>query len=283
MPELPEVETIMQGMRPALEQRFLQKVQVNRPDLRRPFPAHLKETLTQRRIIKLYRRAKYILADLEGGWTLLIHLGMSGRIFIDPPGHPIEERRHEHVVMITDEHTRLALVDPRRFGMVDLFRTEEAAHYPPLASLGIEPLDDGALTPEHLKHALGKSLTPIKNALLDQKRIVGLGNIYVCEALFRASIHPARPATQLTNKERERLCMIIPEILHEAIKAGGSTLRDYVTTDGEKGTFQTMHQVYGREGEECIFCAQHHKKTALIMRITQSGRSTFFCPQHQRK
>lgn len=279
MPELPEVETIMQGVRSVLEGKRIQTACVHRPDLRRPFPPYLTETLSGAQVCHVRRRAKYILIDLADGHTLLIHLGMSGRLFIEdsPATHP--SRKHEHFLIVTEEGTRLSLVDPRRFGMVDLFPSQA----PPLfmQKLGMEPLAEGALTPTRLEKMFHTVRVPIKNALLDQTKIVGLGNIYVCEALFRTGIHPQTPAQALSRKDHARLSIEIPAILQEAIAAGGSSLRDYVTTDGTKGTFQTLHQVYGRTGEQCRVCAQKGHD-AVIERITQAGRSTFFCPHHQK-
>ncbi|CDG33851.1 Formamidopyrimidine-DNA glycosylase [Parasaccharibacter apium] len=281
MPELPEVETILQSMKASLKGHSLSSVEVNRPDLRLPFPPGLSTILLHQTIIQLRRRAKYILMDFQHGWTLLIHLGMSGRLFIDPARQNLPPRKHEHLVLWTSNDHRVALVDPRRFGMVCLFQTEQEHQQPQLAHLGVEPLSD-QFTAEALAATLVTTRMPIKNALLDQRRIVGLGNIYVCEALFRARIHPARAADSLSKAETNRLCSLIVEILQTAIAAGGSTLRDYVHTDGQPGAFQTLHLVYGREGQPCPACLAKGYSIP-IQRMTQSSRSTFFCPHCQKK
>lgn len=271
----------MRGIRTALKGKRIQQVHINRPDLRRPFPSNLKMILMRAKVQEVRRRAKYILIDLDNNWTVLIHLGMSGRLFIDKASDAHELRKHQHFDFLLNEGTRIALVDPRRFGMVDAFPSPPASEPPFMKRLGIEPLGEEPLTPITIRDLFEKTHSPIKNALLDQTKIVGLGNIYVCEALFRAGIHPQKTANALSQTEYERLSHVIPEILREALAAGGSTLRDYVTADGQKGSFQELHQVYGRAGESCPICAQKKRK-ALITKITQSGRSTFFCPQHQK-
>lgn len=272
----------MQEVRSVLEGKRIQAVRINRPDLRRPFPPNLKDILTGQKVRNVKRRAKYILVDLANRHTVLIHLGMSGRLFIDKNYECHSHRKHEHIIIMTEDGTRLSLVDPRRFGMVDAFSSDNPASYPRfLTHLGIEPLEEGALSASVMRDLFCTVRSPIKNALLDQKKIVGLGNIYVCEALFRAGIHPQLAANSLSYSSYARLSSIIPAILKEAIAAGGSSLRDYVTTDGKPGGFQNLHQVYGRTGEACSVCHQKGKK-ALIEKISQSGRSTFFCPHHQK-
>ncbi|EHH68482.1 bifunctional DNA-formamidopyrimidine glycosylase/DNA-(apurinic or apyrimidinic site) lyase [Gluconobacter morbifer] len=276
MPELPEVETVMRGFRDAFEGQRISRVSVNRPDLRWPFPLDLREKLEGRTVLSFHRRAKYILMRVEGGWTMMLHLGMSGRLLLGRAGQNTTPPRHEHLVLETENGARAGLVDPRRFGMVDLVHTAEETDHRLLAGLGIEPLEprlDGAL----LSELLAGRRTPIKTALLDQKLIVGLGNIYVCEALFRCGIHPERPAATITAQDAENLVKAIRSILNEAIAAGGSSLRDYVQADGTKGSFQNLHLVYGREGETCLTCGE----AGRITRITQAGRSTFFCPSCQ--
>lgn len=280
MPELPEVETILQSMKPALEGQCITSVGINRPDLRTPFPAGLSTIPLHQPVTGVRRRAKYILIDFQHGWSLLIHLGMSGRLFIDPATRNIPPRKHEHLVIWTDNKNRIGLVDPRRFGMVCLFRTEQENQQPQLRHLGMEPLSS-AFTAERFAAACSTSRMPIKNFLLDQRRIVGLGNIYVCEALFKANIHPTRAAADLAHEEVERLHEAIVEILQAAIAAGGSTLRDYVHTDGKPGSFQNLHLVYGREQQECPACRLENRHTSIV-RMTQSGRSTFFCPHCQK-
>lgn len=301
MPELPEVETIMLGLRPVWEGDRFQEIIINRPDLRRPFPKNMKEILEGARILHLYRRAKYILCNIESPvpsseksrkWTLLLHLGMSGRLLIESQNHDISPRKHEHLVFVTENGNRVGFVDPRRFGMADLVPTDRLQDFSAFTALGIEPLDQEQFTLKNFQKALSchssNVKTTIKSALLDQKRLVGLGNIYVCEVLFRAGISPLKPVSQLSGRDMEVLWKIIPKILLEALAAGGSTLRDYVNADGEKGNFQLLHQVYGREGQPCPDCVGHHgkdkpyqKSCPGIQRIVQNGRSSFFCPQKQ--
>ncbi|WP_225197972.1 bifunctional DNA-formamidopyrimidine glycosylase/DNA-(apurinic or apyrimidinic site) lyase [Gluconobacter oxydans] len=277
MPELPEVETVMRGFRDAFEGHRISHVSVNRPDLRWPFPADLREKLEGRHVFSFHRRAKYILMRLEGGWSMLLHLGMSGRLTIGRAGTNATPPAHEHLVLETDSGARAGLVDPRRFGMVDLVRTSEEDRHRLLAHLGMEPLSD-AMTGPALADLFRGRRSPIKSALLDQKLIAGLGNIYVCEALFRCGIHPERQACTLTKEENAALAEAIPQILEQAIASGGSSLRDYVQADGTKGGFQDLHLVYGREGAPCPNCGAG----SPIQRMTQSGRSTFFCPTCQK-
>ncbi|MBS1084941.1 bifunctional DNA-formamidopyrimidine glycosylase/DNA-(apurinic or apyrimidinic site) lyase [Gluconobacter sphaericus] len=273
MPELPEVETIMRGFQDAFEGHRISHVTINRPDLRWPFPADLRETLEGHRVLSFRRRAKYILMRLDGGWSMLLHLGMSGRLMIGRTGTNATPPTHEHLVLETDSGARAGLVDPRRFGMVDLVRTAEEDSHRLLAHLGVEPLSDAMSGPTLVDLFRGRR-SPIKSTLLDQKLIAGLGNIYVCEALFRCGIHPERQASTLMGKESAALAEAIPQILEQAIASGGSSLRDYVQADGTKGGFQDLHLVYGREGTPCPNCGAG----SPIQRITQSGRSTFFCP-----
>ena len=275
MPELPEVETVMRGMQARLEGRLIQRADIRRPDLRWPFPSNLAARLTGARVLSFRRRAKYILMRLDGGDSVLLHLGMSGRITLRPRGKNDPEL-HEHVVLETDDGWEIAFVDPRRFGSIDLVPTATEDQHRLLASLGVEPLS-AALTPKYLKAALANKRTPIKAALLDQTLIAGLGNIYVCEALYRARIPPTALAGTIPTRR------LVPEIkatLTEAIAAGGSTLRDYVQPGGELGYFQHAWQVYGREGQPCPACPGP-PTCAGIARITQSARSTFYCPKLQ--
>ena len=208
---------------------------------------------------------------------MLLHLGMSGRLTIGRAGTNATPPAHEHLVLETDSGARAGLVDPRRFGMVDLVRTSEEDRHRLLAHLGMEPLSD-AMTGPALADLFRGRRSPIKSALLDQKLIAGLGNIYVCEALFRCGIHPERQACTLTKEENAALAEAIPQILEQAIASGGSSLRDYVQADGTKGGFQDLHLVYGREGAPCPNCVAG----SPILRMTQSGRSTFFCPTCQK-
>jgi formamidopyrimidine-DNA glycosylase len=283
MPELPEVETVRQGLVPVLEGRKFARVIQRRGDLRFPLPAKFAERLTGRRVEKLTRRAKYILAHLDGGEVLIMHLGMSGRFTIDgvKTGRFVhaapEAGKHDHIVFETDKGARVTFTDHRRFGMMDLFKASEMATYKFLAELGPEPLSD-AFSPAALDEALRGKRTPIKAALLDQRVVAGLGNIYVCEALFRAGISPKRMASTVAGERSRKLVPHVKAVLREAIRAGGSSLRDYKQANGELGYFQKAFSVYDREEEPCL------KKgcSGVVRRIVQSGRSTFFCPACQR-
>ena len=288
MPELPEVETVRRGLVPVMEGQVIERAQVNRADLRWPFPERMAERLTGARILALRRRSKYILADLSTGETLLVHLGMSGRMLISAPeagretvgewhhAHPAPEK-HDHVVFDMENGARVTFNDARRFGAMDLMQTALAEAHPLLSVLGPEPLGN-AFDEAYLAARLRDRNTPIKSALLDQHLVAGLGNIYVCETLYRARIHPATKAGRLTKRQVAGLVPIIRDVLSEAITAGGSSLRDYRQADGELGYFQHSFQVYGREGAPCVTdgCG------ATVARIVQSGRSSFFCPVCQR-
>jgi formamidopyrimidine-DNA glycosylase len=283
MPELPEVETVRRGLQPSMEGAVIVTAQVNRPDLRWPFPERMAERLTGARVNQLRRRSKYILADLDTGETLLIHLGMSGRMTVsgDPLGqfvhqHPQAEK-HDHVVFDMDNGARVTFNDPRRFGAMDLLDTGTAEQHKLLSVLGPEPLGND-FHEAHLIEAFRNKNSPVKTALLDQGIIAGLGNIYVCEALFRAGISPRRKAKQISAKRIATLVPIIRQVLQDAIAAGGSSLKDFRQADGELGYFQHSFDVYGREGEPC----RSEGCKAQIQRITQSGRSSFFCAQCQR-
>ena len=279
MPELPEVETVMRGLRARLEGRRITRALVNRPDLRFPFPPGLAARLTGAEVVGFRRRAKYILMRLSDGDSVLIHLGMSGRMLIGP-ANPNDIPAHEHMSLETDDGWRVGFIDPRRFGAVDLMPTEAEDSHRLLAGLGPEPLE-GGFTAKSLSASLAGKRTPIKAALLDQRLVAGLGNIYVCEALFRAGISPTRLAHTVAGSRAARLVPEIKATLAEAIAAGGSSLRDYVQPDGELGYFQHAWKVYGREGEPCVHCPGP-PACAGIVRIVQSGRSTFTCPRTQR-
>jgi formamidopyrimidine-DNA glycosylase len=283
MPELPEVETVRRGMEPAMQGQRFARVQVNRPDLRWPFPNRMAERLTGARVERLRRRSKYILCDLDSAETLLIHLGMSGRVLIsgDPLGqfvhdHPAAEK-HDHVVFDMQNGARITYNDPRRFGAMDLIETAALEAHPLIAALGPEPLGN-AFSGAVLRAALEGRNTPIKAALLDQKTVAGLGNIYVCEALYRSGIDPRRKARAISAPRVEALATAVREVLQEAIEAGGSSLKDYRRADGELGYFQHNFDAYDREGQPC----KRAGCGGTIRRIVQSGRSTFFCPQCQR-
>jgi formamidopyrimidine-DNA glycosylase len=279
MPELPEVETVMRGLRQRLEGRRIVRAAANRPDLRWPLPDGLEQRLTGARVEGFRRRGKYILMRLAGGESVLLHLGMSGRIVLGP-ARPNQPTPHEHLVLETDDGWRMGFVDPRRFGSVDLVPTPKEDSHRLLAELGPEPLDPG-FSPAQLSAALTGKRTSIKAALLDQKVVAGLGNIYVCEALFRARLSPLRPAHTVPGTRAERLVPAIKDTLREAIAAGGSSLRDYVQPDGELGYFQHTWKVYGREGEPCERCPARPACPG-IRRIVQSARSTFYCSRTQR-
>lgn len=266
----------MRGMQARLEGRVIRRAEVRRPDLRWKLPEHLADRLTGARVLDFRRRAKYILMRLDGGDSVLLHLGMSGRITLRRRGRNDPEL-HEHVVLETDDGWEVAFVDPRRFGSIDLVPTDAEEQHRLLAGLGPEPLSD-AFTAKFLKAALANKRTPIKAALLDQTLVAGLGNIYVCEALFRARIAPTALAGTVPTRR------LVPEIkatLTEAIAAGGSTLRDYVQPGGELGYFQHAWQVYGREGQPCPACPGPPVCDG-IARLVQSARSTFYCPKLQR-
>ncbi len=278
MPELPEVETTRHGLAQVLQGAVIARVEVRRRDLRWPIPADLEARLTDRRIEKLERRAKYILVHLDDSGVWLIHLGMSGRMIVERAGHNQETRKdepHVHVLIETTAGDQALYQDHRRFGSMDWVALNGLAEHPRMKSLGVEPLSD-ALTGASLLAMFEKRATPLKAALLDQGRIAGLGNIYVCEALNRAGLSPFRQAGTLTAPEAECLANAVKQTLTEAIAAGGSSLRDYVQIDGELGYFQNAWRVYGREGESCA-CGS----TKPIERAVQSRRSTFYCPDCQ--
>ena len=281
MPELPEVETVMRGLSAVLEGRTVRAASVARPDLRWPFPAGLAERLVGARVEGFRRRGKYMLMRLSGGDSVLIHLGMSGRMVArrldTPPNAPVP---HEHMALETTDGVRVGFVDPRRFGCVDLLPTEKEDGHRLLAGLGPEPLEP-AFTPSVLHAALRGRRTPLKAALLDQKVVAGLGNIYVSEALFRARLSPLRAASSVQGAEAERLVPAIRAVLEESIAAGGSSLRDYVHADGGIGFFQERFKVYDREGLPCEECLGPPGCPG-IQRIVQAGRASFHCPRLQR-
>jgi len=267
VPELPEVETTVRGLEKVLKGRRIERVEARRPDLRRALPVDLGQRLTGARVTGLGRRAKYGLVDTDRGDTLVFHLGMSGHWRVDPA----EIGKHDHFILETDEGRRLALNDARRFGSLDLVRTDELAEWPAFAALGPEPFDLDAL---ELRHRLAGRIAPIKLLLLDQRIVAGLGNIYVCEALYRAGIHPKRPGGSISLPRLEKLVPAIHAVLNEAIAAGGSTLRDFASPDGELGYFSKSFSVYDRAGKPCG-CG------GTVKRIVQGGRSTFYCPRCQ--
>ena len=268
MPELPEVETTVRGLARVLKDRRIRRVEARRADLRRAFPEDLGQRLTGATVTGLGRRAKYGLIHTDRDDTMVFHLGMSGSWRITRA----EIETHDHLLLETDEGTRLALNDPRRFGSVDLLRTDELANWPPFAALGPEPFD---LDARELKRRLAGRSAAIKLLLLDQGIVAGLGNIYVCEALFRAGIHPQRAGGSVSLDRLKRLVPAIHDVLDEAIAAGGSTLKDFASPDGELGYFSKRFDVYDREGKAC-------RCGGTVKRIVQGGRSTFYCPKCQR-
>lgn len=280
MPELPEVETVCRGLATKLEGRRLKQVIQRRPDLRFPLPTGFAERLRGRRVQRVRRRAKYILIDLDNQQVVLVHLGMSGRMIAIQAPIP-EFDRHDHVIFETDDGTLVRFNDARRFGFMDLVASRDLDGHPLLADLGPEPLDDEFDGPA-LAEALSGKKTPIKAALIDQRVVAGIGNIYASECLFRAGISPRRLACSVQGERAGRLAAAIKQVLREAIASGGSSLRDFVQTDGELGFFQHQWAVYEKEGLRCPGCICQSSQNGGIRRIVQSGRSTFYCPSRQR-
>jgi formamidopyrimidine-DNA glycosylase len=289
MPELPEVETVRLGLLPVMEGHTLTQVETRRGDLRVPFPRDFAARMRGRKVKKLWRRAKYLLADLDSGETLVIHLGMSGRmsVFVEGKARRIGSYvydkapegagtgKHDHVVFDTDAPARIIFNDHRRFGLMTLVETRHLEQDKLFRDIGIEPLSPGFNT-AHLRKSLEGKKTPIKSALLDQRVVAGLGNIYVCEALFRARISPKRLAGSVSKDRIGPLVTAIKKVLKDAIAAGGSTLRDHAQATGDPGNFQHRFLVYGREGLPCkLNCP------GTVKRIVQAGRSTFYCPKCQ--
>jgi formamidopyrimidine-DNA glycosylase len=302
VPELPEVETVRLGLAPALEGHVITEAKVRRGDLRIPFPLRFAERLTGRRVIRLARRAKYILAELDSGETLVIHLGMSGRMSVyaegkrQKLGNYVYDKapdgagsgKHDHVVFETDAPARIVFNDHRRFGLMTLLPTGTLDDDRLFRELGVEPLSAQFQT-AYLAKALSGKKTPIKSALLDQRLIAGLGNIYVCEALFRAGVSPKRLAGSIQAERLPALVRAIKQVLKDAIAAGGSTLRDHAQATGDPGNFQHRFLVYGREGKPCKGPASSGEAVGLkkvchgtVKRIVQAGRSTFYCPACQK-
>ena len=276
MPELPEVETVRRGLEGRVVGKRIAHAEARRPNLRIPLPENFAARMTNRRFERLERRGKYILAYLDDGAVLIIHLGMSGRITLEGDGAE-PAGRHDHVVFRMEDGTVATYNDPRRFGLMTLCRDTEVEEHRLLASMGADPLGNEFNGPYLVARLKGKR-TPIKAALLDQKIVAGLGNIYVCEALFGAGLSPRRSAHTVQGGRAERLSVTIRQVLDRALQAGGSSLRDYVQASGELGYFQHQFSVYGREGEPCPNC----DCGSAVKRIVQSGRSTFYCAKRQR-
>ena len=287
MPELPEVETVRKGLEPYMTGHMITQADIRREGLRWPFPDNMATRLIGKRVERLRRRSKYILCDLDSGETLLIHLGMSGRMIISAPDkakdmvgdfhqlHPALEK-HDHVVIDMDNGARITFNDARRFGAMDLLETKTAEQHKLLASIGPEPLGNNFDESYFVATLKGKN-TPIKSALLDQRIVAGLGNIYVCEALWRTGISPLSKAGKLSKARAASLVPAIRAVLNDAIAAGGSSLKDYRQADGELGYFQHSFAAYGRENEPC----KTPDCIGLIKRVVQSGRSSFYCPKCQ--
>ncbi|MCR9270913.1 MAG: bifunctional DNA-formamidopyrimidine glycosylase/DNA-(apurinic or apyrimidinic site) lyase [Henriciella sp.] len=281
MPELPEVETVRRGLSPAMEGQVIERLEVNRADLRFPFPDQFQTRVEGATITRMGRRAKFLVTELSTGEALIMHLGMSGRFTVnsavtadfhhDPGTNPA----HDHVVFHMQGGATVTYNDPRRFGFMELWPIDQLARYPRIEHLGPEPLSNH-FNSDYLNSALRGKAAPIKAALLDQAVIAGLGNIYVCEALYRSGISPRRKAQSVAGKRAERLTPAINEVIAEAIAAGGSSISDFASASGELGYFQKQFDVYDREGAPCKGCG------APIKRIVQSGRSTFFCGSCQR-
>jgi formamidopyrimidine-DNA glycosylase len=281
MPELPEVETVRRGLTPAMQSKRIARLDVNRPDLRFPFPERFRDRVEGATITHMGRRAKFLVTELSTGEALIMHLGMSGRFTVndantaayhhDPGTNPA----HDHVVFHMQDGTTVTYNDPRRFGFMELWPLDDLANYPRVAHLGPEPLSNH-FNAAYLDQEFSGKSAPIKAALLDQSVIAGLGNIYVCEALFRSGISPRRKAQSVVGKRNERLAPAINEVIAEAIAAGGSSISDFASASGELGYFQKHFSVYDREGGQCDTCG------SPIKRIVQSGRSTFFCSNCQR-
>ncbi|MBV9290356.1 MAG: bifunctional DNA-formamidopyrimidine glycosylase/DNA-(apurinic or apyrimidinic site) lyase [Hyphomicrobiales bacterium] len=289
MPELPEVETVKRGLEPVVTGARMERVELNRGDIRFPFPPRMRERLAGRRVLKLGRRAKYLLFHLDSGETLIAHLGMSGSFRIErdsaesTPGVYTRKRskdpKHDHVVFRLDNGATITYNDPRRFGFMDLAKTGELERHPRLIGLGAEPLAP-TFDAGRLAELFAGARAPLKSALLDQRRIAGLGNIYACEALFRARLAPSRAAGELAHArgrptaKAKALARAIHEVLTEAVEAGGSTLRDHRRADGELGYFQHRFAVYDREGQPCL----RKGCRGVVARAVGAGRSTFYCP-----
>jgi formamidopyrimidine-DNA glycosylase len=276
MPELPEVETVRRALIPRLVGRTIEKIDQRCEKLRIPLPSCLDARLSGRRIISVDRRAKYLLFRLDNGLVLLLHLGMSGRLTLSS-AIAQAAGRHDHVIFHFNDDTRLTFTDTRRFGLVTLAADDDLDNHPLLAGLGLEPFDE-SFTGQELATRISGRLAPIKTALLDQRVVAGMGNIYACESLYYAGLSPRRSAATVSGRRAERLAASIRQVLSAAIEAGGSSLRDYAGTSGELGYFQHQFAVYNRAGNRCPNC----DCGGTIRRIRQSGRSTFYCPRRQR-
>jgi len=274
MPELPEVETVRRGLEKSIKGKTFKKVILRRPNLRIPFPPDFSKSLEGKTITNITRRSKYLLMENDGNTVIIAHLGMSGKI-LTSNNIPANPQKHDHVIMHFTDGSSLTYNDSRRFGLMTLTHKEGLMEHPLLSHLGPEPLTED-FDADYLYNALKSRNTNIKTAIMDAKIVVGVGNIYACESLFRSGISPKKNSSNISKKKIDLLVMKIKEILLEAIESGGSTLRDYVQSDGELGYFQHSHFVYGKENQPCLKCGN------TIKRIKQQGRSTFYCPSCQR-
>lgn len=276
MPELPEVETVKRGLSPILVGRRLSKVIARRTNLRWPLPSGFRQKLTNKVVLELERRGKFLVIRLDDGTVWISHLGMSGHFSIYD-GKPPPEKAHDHIIIETDTGVTVRYNDPRRFGFMDLTTAQELSCYPMFVSMGPEPLEKN-FTPAVLEERLKGRSMPIKTALLDQRIVAGIGNIYACEALHHAGISPKRLARSVRGQRARKLQAAIFDVLTRAIEAGGSSLRNHRQPDGKLGYFQQTFVVYGRKGSNCLRCGMGYK----VRQIIQSGRSTFYCPNCQR-
>ncbi|MCK6417628.1 MAG: bifunctional DNA-formamidopyrimidine glycosylase/DNA-(apurinic or apyrimidinic site) lyase [Alphaproteobacteria bacterium] len=277
MPELPEVETTLRGLQPWMENGMVRAVQIRRADLRQPLPTNFSESLNGQRIGLPLRRGKYMLFPIGKTHMLVVHLGMSGHMGVAQNFHAYQPQRHDHVIFEIEKDQqahRIVFHDPRRFGFMTLLPLKNWQEHKPFAGMGLEPLAaafDGAT----LYEALRKRKSPIKTALLDQRVVAGIGNIYACEALYEARIHPLHGCQNLGKSASNRLAQSLKNVLHAALESGGSTLRDYRGADGAKGYFQHQFKVYDRAGETCV----RPRCAGVVDRVVQAGRSSFYCPR----
>lgn len=281
MPELPEVETVCRGLQKAIQGKKLARLELRRRDMRFPFPKNLVAATTGAKITRISRRAKYILMHLDNGQIILVHLGMSGRLVIAGPADKTQPAKHDHVIFHLGGGMRVLFNDARRFGLVDLAMADTLPSHRFFAHLGPEPFD-AAFSAQSFAASLKNKKIAVKLAIMDQRVVVGVGNIYASEALFEAKIDPTRSAGSLSAAEVKKLWTAIRTVLTRAIDAGGSSIRDYVQTDGELGYFQHQWAVYDKEGEKCRKCSCPLQKTGGIKKIVQGGRSTFYCPAKQK-
>lgn len=281
MPELPEVETVCRGLKPAMKGQIIEFVTLNRMNLRCEIDSDFKVRMEGQKITSLIRRGKYILAFLDNSDGFVLHLGMSGRVHIYNDASLYEPAKHDHVIWDMSNGARIVLNDPRRFGMLYLTHEDKWQKEEPFSRMGPEPLSN-SFSGRALYEALKNKRVPVKNALLDQRVVSGVGNIYACEALFYSGIAPDRLSSSLSDDECAKLVAAVRMVLEKALAAGGSTLKDYAKTDGSLGYFQYSFSVYDRERQPCPTCDCDIEKTGGVKRIVQSNRSTFYCAQRQK-